>query len=98
MDECHGGDATAHSQSGRPLSTIRRCLPESSPGRSRHCPKCQGTHRAKWLESRTAELLPVEYLHVVFTQTPIARHFAPSQYCMFGVLALTVDQLMQLPE
>jgi hypothetical protein len=35
--------------------------------RNRHCPKCQGLARAKWLESRNAELLPVEYFHVVFT-------------------------------
>jgi hypothetical protein len=35
--------------------------------RNRHCPKCQGADRAKWLESRKAELLPVEYFHVVFT-------------------------------
>jgi hypothetical protein len=35
--------------------------------RNRHCPKCQSLARAKWLEARKAELLPVEYFHVVFT-------------------------------
>jgi hypothetical protein len=35
--------------------------------RNRHCPKCQGAARAKWLEARRAELLPVQYFHVVFT-------------------------------
>lgn len=35
--------------------------------RNRHCPKCQNSDRAKWLEARQAELLPVEYFHVVFT-------------------------------
>ena len=35
--------------------------------RNRHCPKCQSLARAKWLEQRKAELLPVEYFHVVFT-------------------------------
>lgn len=35
--------------------------------RNRHCPKCQGLARAKWVESRKAELLPVPYFHVVFT-------------------------------
>lgn len=35
--------------------------------RNRHCPKCQNSERADWLESRKAELLPVEYFHVVFT-------------------------------
>jgi len=41
--------------------------------RNRHCPKCQGLARARWLEQRQAELLPVEYFHVVFTlPEPIA--------------------------
>ncbi len=41
--------------------------------RNRHGPKCQNTERAKWLEGRQAELLPVEYFHVVFTvPEPIA--------------------------
>ncbi|HEY1255130.1 MAG TPA: transposase zinc-binding domain-containing protein, partial [Terracidiphilus sp.] len=35
--------------------------------RNRHCPKCQSAERGKWLAARKAELLPVEYFHVVFT-------------------------------
>ena len=35
--------------------------------RNRHCPKCQSLAKATWLEARRAELLPVEYFHVVFT-------------------------------
>ena len=35
--------------------------------RNRHCPKCQSLVRAQWLEDRQADLLPVEYFHVVFT-------------------------------
>jgi hypothetical protein len=35
--------------------------------RNRHCPRCQGNARAKWLAARSAELLPVPYFHVVFT-------------------------------
>lgn len=35
--------------------------------RNRHCPKCQGHQRVKWLAAREAELLPVPYYHVVFT-------------------------------
>ena len=35
--------------------------------RNRHCPKCQSLVRAQWLEDRQAEVLPVEYFHVVFT-------------------------------
>jgi len=35
--------------------------------RNRHCPKCQASARARWLQQREAELLPVPYFHVVFT-------------------------------
>jgi hypothetical protein len=35
--------------------------------RNRHCPKCQGSAQAGWLEARQAEVLPVPYTHVVFT-------------------------------
>lgn len=35
--------------------------------RNRHCPKCQGNARQRWLEARRAELLPTRYVHVVFT-------------------------------
>src|SRR5207244_226297 len=35
--------------------------------RNRHCPKCQGTEREKWIQAREAELLTVPYFHVVFT-------------------------------
>jgi hypothetical protein len=35
--------------------------------RNRHCPKCQGSARAKWLAAEQAMLLPVPYFHVVFT-------------------------------
>jgi len=45
---------------------------------NRHCPTCQGTAAARWLEARAAELLPVPYFHVVFTLPgaldPIALH------------------------
>jgi len=35
--------------------------------RNRHCPKCQALAKAKWLEARRTELLPVHYFHAVFT-------------------------------
>ncbi len=35
--------------------------------RNRHCPKCQGAARKKWLSEREAELLNTHYFHVVFT-------------------------------
>ena len=45
---------------------------------NRHCPKCQATASARWLEAQAADLLPVPYFHVVFTLPsdlgPIALH------------------------
>lgn len=35
--------------------------------RNRHCPKCLGKARAKWLTAEQALLLAVDYFHVVFT-------------------------------
>ncbi|QGQ25763.1 IS91 family transposase [Gimesia benthica] len=35
--------------------------------RNRHCPKCQGSACALWMQRRATELLPVPYFHVVFT-------------------------------
>jgi len=55
--------------------------------RNRHCPKCQNTERARWLESRKAELLPVEYFHVVFTvPEEIARIAYYNQRAVYGIL------------
>jgi len=35
--------------------------------RNRHCPKCQAGAAQEWLDARQADLLPVEYFHIVFT-------------------------------
>ncbi len=35
--------------------------------RDRHCPKCNGIKREKWVRMREEGLLPVKYYHVVFT-------------------------------
>jgi Putative transposase/Transposase zinc-binding domain len=35
--------------------------------RNRACPRCGAAARARWLEARRTELLPVPYFHVVFT-------------------------------
>jgi hypothetical protein len=35
--------------------------------RNRHCPKCQARAAKRWLQDRQADLLPVDYYHVVFT-------------------------------
>jgi Putative transposase/Transposase zinc-binding domain len=41
--------------------------------RNRHCPKCQASAAKRWLEARQADLLPLDYYHLVFTlPAPIA--------------------------
>jgi putative transposase/transposase-like zinc-binding protein len=47
--------------------------------RNRSCPQCQGEARAKWLEARRMEILPVPYLHVVFS-TPAELNVL-ARYC-----------------
>ena len=34
---------------------------------NRHCPLCQASEATRWLDCRLAELLPVDYFHIVFT-------------------------------
>jgi len=42
--------------------------------RNRHCPRCQGSARIRWLQQRQRELLPTRYVHAVFT---LPRELAP---------------------
>src|SRR5438477_9223733 len=42
--------------------------------RNRHCPRCQGNARRRWLQARERELLPTRYVHAVFT---LPRELAP---------------------
>jgi Transposase zinc-binding domain len=56
---------------GGHLDVCLRCgqekLPSYNSCRNRHCPKCQALAQARWVEARSARLLPVPYFHVVFT-------------------------------
>ena len=55
--------------------------------RNRHCPKCQGSRQARWLEERAADLLPVEYFHVVFTMPEeLARIALQNKRVVYGIL------------
>ncbi len=71
--------------------------------RNRHCPKCQGLARAKWLQQRTAELLPTEYFHVVFTLpeplTAIAFHNKDAVYdILFRAASQTLLTIARDPQ
>ena len=66
--------------------------------RNRHCPKCQGLARARWLEARKEELLPVKHFHLVFTLPhelhPLMRANEALTYALlFRAAAETVGQL-----
>ncbi len=55
--------------------------------RNRHCPKCQSSAAKRWLELRQADLLPVEYFHVVFTlPAPIAEIALHNKAVVYGLL------------
>jgi hypothetical protein len=55
--------------------------------RNRHCPKCQGRAAQRWLAARCADLLPVEYYHVVFTlPAPIAELAYSNKAVVYGLL------------
>ena len=55
--------------------------------RNRHCPKCQGSAALRWLADRQADLLPVQYFHVVFTlPAPIAAIGYTNKAIVYGLL------------
>ena len=55
--------------------------------RNRHCPKCQSSAAQRWLDARQADLLPVEYYHVVFTlPAPIADIAHQNKAALYGLL------------
>jgi hypothetical protein len=71
--------------------------------RNRHCPKCQAAEAARWVEDRAAELLPVEYFHVVFTLpaalAPIALQNPRVVYgLLFRAAAEALQQIAADPE
>src|SRR6516164_495045 len=66
--------------------------------RNRHCPKCQATAAAQWMEDRKSELLRVPYFHVVFTLPaalgPIALQNPRAVYgILFKAVAATLQQI-----
>ncbi len=55
--------------------------------RNRHCPKCQASAARRWLEARQADLLPVDYYHLVFTLPgPISALAYQNKSVMYNLL------------
>jgi hypothetical protein len=71
--------------------------------RNRHCPRCQGSACAKWMADRAAELLNVEYFHVVFTLPDTFNSLALSNKrviynVLFDAVAQTLLQVAANPK
>lgn len=65
--------------------------------RNRHCPACGGMQQAQWIDDRRAELLPINYYHVVFTlphqlNSIILGNRAPLYKLLFDASAKTLLQ------
>ncbi len=64
--------------------------------RNRHCPKCQSSAAQRWLDARQADLLPVEYYHVVFTlPAPIAAIAYQNKASVYGLLFDVAAEVLQ---
>ena len=64
LRRCRTSEMGSHVDSCSECGTIRVSY---NSCRNRHCPKCQGSKREEWIQSRNSELLPVPYFHLVFT-------------------------------
>jgi len=63
--------------------------------RNRHCPKCQMRAKERWVAERNRELLPVPYLHLVFTiphalNNLAGKHFRIISDILFASASLTL--------
>ena len=64
--------------------------------RNRHCPKCQGSAAHRWLEDRQADLLPVEYYHLVFTlPAPISDLAFSNKSVIYSLLFKAAAETVQ---
>jgi hypothetical protein len=81
-----GGHLSACDTCGHEVISYNSC-------RNRHCPKCQALNQARWVERRQADLLPVEYHHVVFTiPTELHDLFLRNQAVAYGLLFSSAAQ------
>ena len=75
-----GGHVTRCGDCGHTAISYNSC-------RNRHCTKCQGAQARDWLEARAADLLPVEYFHVVFTlPAPVAAIAFQNKAVVYALL------------
>ncbi len=64
--------------------------------RNRHCPKCQASAARRWLEARQADLLPVDYYHLVFTlPAPISELAYYNKAVLYSLLFRTAAETLR---
>jgi hypothetical protein len=70
---------------------------------NRHCPKCQFTKQAKWIDKLKANLPPTRYFHMIFTIPPALHKtfYINQEVCyslLFKAAAQTVKQCAANPK
>lgn len=90
---CHtsslGGHVYRCEQCGHEKISYNSC-------RNRHCPSCQATARAQWVDNRMKELLPVPYFHVVFTVPASLNPFAlRNKEIFYNILFQAASETLQ---
>ena len=91
-----GGHRDRCEQCAHPVLSYNSC-------RDRHCPKCLTAARNAWVTAREQELLPVGYVHIVFTMPePLARLALANKRVVYDLLfqaaAETVRQVAANPK
>ena len=75
-----GGHRDRCDQCAQPALSYNSC-------RDRHCPKCLTAARNAWVTAREQELLPVGYVHLVFTMPqPLARLALSNKRVVYDLL------------
>jgi hypothetical protein len=86
-----GGHRDRCEQCAQPALSYNSC-------RDRHCPKCLTAARNAWVAAREEELLPVGYVHIVFTMPePLARLALANKRVVYDLLfQAAADTLRQV--
>ncbi len=94
VEACRTSSLGGHAESCGDCGLVRLAF---NSCRDRHCPKCQGLARAQWLADRQAELLPVEYFHVVFTlPAEVAEIAFQNKAAVYAILFKSASEALRI--
>ncbi len=84
LEKCRTEYMGGHIEACRDCGIIRIA---NNSCRNRHCPKCGGIDKEKWILNREKDLIPVKYFHVVFTvPDKLNSLFINNQKAMYNLL------------